>query len=297
MNKTSQSKLEKYLVSDHSVSFSEDIASCPIPNTPEIQANSHYFSNPVWAKIYFDACHRSALFKQRWVAAVGSWDDQIVVDIGCGPGNLYANLGGTPKLLIGVDIARGSLVMAEQIGYTPLLADAHELPLVSGFADVVAINASLHHCEDMPKVLAEAARLVRPDGLLVVDHDPQLSAWNYKGLGMLLYKMRLSLIYRFFLRNLYVPDEERTQALATEVHHHPGAGVTPELFAEVLKPLGFTVKLYPHNNNIGADALAGDMGNPPHWRYRAGQWLSGINPYSPEAALSLMCVAVRQSST
>ncbi len=30
------------------------------------------------------------------------------VDIGCGPGNLYATLGGSPKLLIGVDISRTS---------------------------------------------------------------------------------------------------------------------------------------------------------------------------------------------
>lgn len=39
----------------------------------------------------------------------------------------------------------------------------------------------------MNKVLVEAARLVRPGGLLISDHDPQRSAWNWKGLGMLLY--------------------------------------------------------------------------------------------------------------
>jgi SAM-dependent methyltransferase len=294
MNIPAQSLLETYLVSDRSVKFIEDIATTSIPDTPEIQANSYYFSHPVWAKTYFDACHRDAAFKQRWDAAAGSWDNKIVVDIGCGPGNLYANLSGTPKLLIGVDVARGALEMAQQIGYTPLLADAHNLPLISGFADIVAVNATLHHCQDMPKVLAEAARLVRPGGILVVDHDPQLSAWNYKGLGMLLYKLRLGFIYRFFLRDLYIPDEERKYALATEVHHHPGSGVMPALFEGVLKPMGFTVKLYPHNNNIGSDALSGVIGDPPHWRYRAGQYLSGINPYSPEAALSLMCVAVRQ---
>lgn len=293
MNKYEKSDLEKYLVSDHSVDFSENIPTSPIPDTSEIKANSHYFSHPVWAKTYFDVCHRSASFNQRWTAASGSWNDKIVVDIGCGPGNLYANLGGHPKLLIGVDVAKGSLEMAQKIGYTPLLADAHNLPLISEFADIVAINASLHHCKDMSKVLKEAARLVRPGGTLVVDHDPQLTAWNYKGLGMVLYKMRLGLIYRFFLRNLYVPDEERQQALATEVHHRPGSGVTPTLFEEILKPMGFKVNLYPHNNNIGADALNGIIGDPPHWRYRMGQFLSGINPYSSEAALSLMCVAVR----
>lgn len=295
MNTVGQSKLEPFLTLNHQVDLESDISEAPIANTPEIEANSFYFSDLEWAKTYFDACHRDVAFKERWLAAAGSWDDKIVVDVGCGPGNLYANLGGKPKLLIGVDVARGSLKMAQQIGYTPLRADAHNTPLVTGFADIVAVNASLHHCTDMSKVLAESARLVRLDGVLVVDHDPQLTAWNYKGIGLLLYKIRLGVIYRFFLRNLDVPDEERTYALATEVHHQPGHGVTKDLFHETLEPMGFEVKVYPHNNMIGADALKGICGNPPHWRYRLGQFLSGINPYSSEAALSLMCVAVRKS--
>lgn len=285
--------LQPFVTSNHAVDFNRAIPSHPIPKTPEIEANSFYFSHPEWAKTYFEACHRDAKFKQRWLAAAGAWDDKIVVDVGCGPGNLFANLGGKPKLLIGVDVAEGSLKMAQQLGYVPLLADAHNMPLKSEFADIVAVNATLHHCDDMEKVLVECARLVKPGGMLVIDHDPQLSAWNYKGLGLLLYQIRLGVIYRFLFRKLYVPQEERMKALATEVHHKPGHGVTQELFYKTLDSLGFTVKVYPHNNAIGAEALEGDRGNPPHWRYRLGQLLSGINPYAPEAALSLMCVAIK----
>ena len=293
MNCNHSSVLQSFLSPGNDVDFESNIPCDSISNTPAIQANSFYFNNPQWARTYFEACHRDAAFKERWIAAAGAWDDKIVVDIGCGPGNLFANLGGTPKTLIGVDVAQGSLEMAQQLGYVPLLADAHDLPLISGFADIVAVNASLHHCDDMPKVLAEAARLVKPGGVLVIDHDPQLTAWNYKGLGMFFYNIRLTVLYRFFLKNLHVPDEERKSALATEVHHQPGHGVTPDLFLQTLEPMGFKVKLYPHNNAIGAAACAGNYGNPPHWRYRIGQLLSGINPYSSEAALSLMCVATR----
>ena len=35
---------------------------------------------------------------------MGSWDDKIVVDIGCKHLYLYATLGGKPRLLIGVDM-------------------------------------------------------------------------------------------------------------------------------------------------------------------------------------------------
>ncbi len=292
-----QASLEQFLRLEEQVKNSDGLWIDNFRETSSIQANSAYFSHPVWAETYLNACHQDAFFRERWYAAAGLWDDKIVVDVGCGPGNLFANLGGKPALLIGIDVAPGSLKMAKAIGYTPLLADAHNIPLVSEFADVVVVNATLHHCDDMAKVLAESARLVRPGGVLVVDHDPQLAGWNYKGLGLLLYQLRLGFIYRFFLRDLYVPDEERLSALATEVHHRPGHGVTRDLFLETLKPLGFEVNLYPHNNAIGADALLGDWGKPPHWRYRLGQFLSGINCWSADAALTLMCVATRNISS
>lgn len=296
---TSTSILQCFLTSSDEINWhSSHIPTHQSLSNPSslIQANSYFFGHPQWAKTYFESCHRSARFKDRWQAAMGSWDGKVVVDIGCGPGNLFATLGGSPDVLIGVDVSAGALEMAEQIGYTPLLADAHKLPFVSEFADLVVVNATLHHCEDMAKVLTEAARLVVPGGLLVTDHDPQLQAWDYKGLALFLYEVRLP-FYKFVLRDLYLDSEQRTHLLATEIHHQPGEGVTSDLFYQNLEPLGFTVKLYPHNNDIGAEALDGNPGKPPHWRYRIGQRLSGIDPSSSEAALSLMCVARRDKKT
>jgi ubiquinone/menaquinone biosynthesis C-methylase UbiE len=291
----SQSGIAQFLQPDADITW--DRGSIPIANnfklTPAIAANSYYFGHPKWAKTYYDACHRTIAFKERWQAVMGNWNGKVVVDIGCGPGNLYAALGGSPEAIIGVDVALVALEMAQQLGYAPLLADAHQLPLSSGFADIVTLNATLHHCDDMATVLAEAARLVRPGGLLVVDHDPQLSAWNYKGLARALYNIRFWL-YHWFFRDLDYEPTERQFALQTEIHHHPGAGVTAELFEQILLPLGFSLQLYPHNQTVGAELLQGEYGKFPHWRYPVGQLLSGLNPRSPEAALSLMCVARRE---
>ncbi|MEL7071855.1 MAG: class I SAM-dependent methyltransferase [Cyanobacteria bacterium J06581_3] len=285
---------EGFLDPDSFVTYEDGMHTVELPDTPEIRANQRYFDKPAWAKTYLKYCHRDNFFKERWRAAAGSWDNQIVVDVGCGPGNLYATLGGIPKLLIGVDVSKGSLKIAQKAGYTPLLADAHQIPLVSAFADLVVVNATLHHCADMAAVLIESARLVRPGGLLIVDHDPQLSAWNYKGLGLALYKIRLSIIYRFFLRKLHIPLEERIAALETEIHHRPGHGITTELFSGTLPQLGFDIDIYPHNNAIGAAALEGNWGPQPHWRYRFGQILSGINPFVSTSTLSLMCIGTKQ---
>ncbi len=99
-----------------------DIPVCKIPNpTLAIQANSYYFGHPIWSKGYFEACHRDEAFASRWRAVISNWQNKIVVDIGCGPGNLYATLGdrcGKPQLLIGVDVSAGALKMAQTLGYT-----------------------------------------------------------------------------------------------------------------------------------------------------------------------------------
>ncbi len=266
-----------------------------------IEANSYYFGHPNWGMNYFAACHRDPAFQARWRQVIGNWQDKVVVDIGCGPGNVYASLMdqapesfGKPRLLIGVDVSAGALKMAKQIGYVPLQADAQNLPLISGFADIVIVNATLHHCDDMAKVLAEAARIVRPGGLLITDHDPQRSAWNYQGIALLLWKLRLPL-YRLMKRGGHATQEEQDWALATEAHHKPGDGMVQELYTQTLQPLGFEVDLYPHNHSMGTEVFAGNYGKADR-KYYWGQRLSGISPETPEAALSLMCVARRVSA-
>jgi SAM-dependent methyltransferase len=287
--------LADYLASDSSLDWSnQSLPTCQISNhSPALEANAYYFGHPEWAKNYFDACHRDDAFKSRWLAATGSWDDKIVVDIGCGPGNVYATVGGSPKLLIGVDVSRGGLEMAQKIGYTPLLADAQNLPLISGFADIVAVNATLHHCDNMEKTLSEAARLVRPGGVLVTDHDLQLSAWNFKGIALLMWKLRLPL-YRMMKRGGHSTADEQTWGLATEAHHNPRDGMTPEFYHKILEPMGFTVNVYPHNHTVGAEVFQGNYGRSVR-KYRVAQRLSGLNPDSPLAALSLMCVAKKDA--
>jgi len=261
-------------------------------NTYGIIANSYFFGHPEWGRSYFKESHRDETFKERWERATGIWDNKIVVDIGCGPGNVFATLGGNPRLLIGVDVSSGALEIAQEVGYAPLLADAHHLPLIDGLADLVIANATLHHCDRMAEVLAEAARLVRPGGLLVTDLDPQASAWQLKGLGLWLRQLKWQPLYRLVTGRLHTTSQARAR-LATEIHNtHPGDGVTPEMYHEVLEPLGFTVQLFPHNQFTGAGVLDGERGRAPA-RVRLCQRLSGINPDSVEAAQSVMCVARR----
>jgi ubiquinone/menaquinone biosynthesis C-methylase UbiE len=256
-----------------------------------LTANATYFGNAEWAKEYLDFCHRDEHFRSRWLAAAGDWSGKVVIDLGCGPGNVFATLGGRPELLVGVDVAGGSLELASRLGYTAVLADAAHTPFRSEVADIVVINASLHHCDDMGAVLREAARLVKPNGLLVTDHDPQLTAWDYKGLAKLMWDARLW-VYRATRHGFHKTGSQQSWGLRTEVHHQPGDGVTKDFFRRTLEPLGFQVSVHPHNHQIGADALKGEVG-PAQWKYRMGNVLSGRDPAAATSALSLMCIARR----
>ncbi|QYO68137.1 class I SAM-dependent methyltransferase [Leptolyngbya sp. 7M] len=275
--------------------FDNNILAFPISrNTFSLKANRYYFGHPKWSRNYLAACHQNSTFKERWKTAIDSWQDQIVVDIGCGPGNIYRALRdhlGKPRLLIGIDISPGGLQIAQELGYTPILADAHHLPFVDGFADVVTLNAALHHCDDMDQVLREAARLVKPRGLLVTDHDPQRTAWKDGPFARWIWNARLPL-YRWTKRGGHATIEEQYWSTATEVHHKPGDGVTTDFFHRNLDPLGFAVKCYPHSGG-GTEVLQGNYGRPQP-KMQLVQWLTGIDSSLPEAALLLMCVARKQ---
>ncbi|RZJ88399.1 MAG: class I SAM-dependent methyltransferase, partial [Hymenobacter sp.] len=219
-------KLTPFLQPTATVLEREHYVEIPIQSYSEgLQANAYYFNHPEWAEEYLTYCHRSEAFRGRWQAALGDWTGKVIVDIGCGPGNIFATLQGKPELLIGIDVAPKSLELAKQLGYTTVLADATSLPFQSGFADIVVLNAALHHCEDMAAILAEAARLVKPGGLLVTDHDPQLSAWDYKGPAKLLWNARL-VIYKLLRQGMHKTDSQQQWGLACEIHHKPGHGVT-----------------------------------------------------------------------
>jgi len=273
--------------------WKDNILSFPIQNSSRsFIANSYYFGHPVWARNYLAVVHRDHKFQERWLAVTGSWQNKIVVDIGCAPGNVYASLRdrvGVPKLLLGVDVSQGGLAIAQELGYVPILADAQKLPLKSSFADLVVLNAALHHCDDMTKMLAEAARIVRPGGLLVTDQDLQETMWRNNWIAHAVWNLRLP-IYRLLRRGGHATSEEQHWCQATEAHHMPGDGVTEAFFRETLEPMEFEVNLYPHNLNVGAEILQGERGKQA-WNIGLAQRLSGRDPNSVEGALVMMCVA------
>lgn len=90
-----------------------------------------------------------------------------VLDIGCGSGFIAYHLGAMLHVPVqGVDIAPATLA---PIVYQPFTGK--ELPFPDGSFDVALFCYVLHHAQDAPALLAEARRVLRPGGRVVVYED------------------------------------------------------------------------------------------------------------------------------
>lgn len=101
----------------------------------------------------------------------------VLLDVGCGAGLLAPHVRGKGYRHVGLDLVRSALEQAGAHGVTPVTADAGALPLADGCADVVVAGEILEHVPDLPAAVAEACRVLRPGGLLVLDtlNDTALS--------------------------------------------------------------------------------------------------------------------------
>jgi SAM-dependent methyltransferase len=101
------------------------------------------------------------------------FDGKVVVDIG--PGPLGFPDACPARVSIGVEplaeLYREHGLLLEGSDAIYLSVGAESIPLVSGCVDVIVARNSLDHVDDPQAVLAEAQRLLRPGGTLILNFD------------------------------------------------------------------------------------------------------------------------------
>jgi 2-polyprenyl-6-hydroxyphenyl methylase/3-demethylubiquinone-9 3-methyltransferase len=118
---------------------------------------------------------RGAFVMLHWLAAARgalvppAQGDAVLVDLGCGAGLLAPHVAGKGYRHVGVDVTTSALEQARVHGVAPVRGNVGRVPLRSGCADVVVAGEILEHVTDLPQAVAEACRLLRPGGLLVID--------------------------------------------------------------------------------------------------------------------------------
>jgi ubiquinone/menaquinone biosynthesis C-methylase UbiE len=95
--------------------------------------------------------------------------DAPVLEVGIGTGLVAAGLRGLGFTVTGVDLAPAMLSRArERLGPVVAVGDAARLPVRDDAVDQVVVVWLLHLVPDLPAVLAELARVLRPGGRLLV---------------------------------------------------------------------------------------------------------------------------------
>ncbi len=111
---------------------------------------------------------------------------RLTLDIGCGEGRLSRDLKALGHTVVGIDSSPTMIRNAREADASieVHLADAASLPLPDGVADLAIAFMSLQDMDDMPAAIAEAARVVEPDGrlCLAIVH-PLNSAGTFAGEG------------------------------------------------------------------------------------------------------------------
>lgn len=113
-----------------------------------------------------------------WLVGLIDWPERgDVLETGCGPGHLWVNVAPLlPRLRLTLtDLSEGMLQAAraavEPVASLELVAtpacDAQDLPFPDDSFDVVVANHMLYHVPQPERAVAEFARVLRPDGVLM----------------------------------------------------------------------------------------------------------------------------------
>lgn len=112
----------------------------------------------------------------HWLAAararlvpLATRPDSMLIDIACGAGLLAPHVALLGHRHVGVDLSATALPLALGHGVLAVRGDALALPFADACADVVVAGEVLEHVTDLSAAVAEACRVLRPGGTLVVD--------------------------------------------------------------------------------------------------------------------------------
>ena len=127
-----------------------------------------------------------------WARALGHLLPPVdVVDIGCGEGYLTVEVARWAKRVIAIDRSPAVLTRAKALAGRRRAAnivfkrgELDRLPLEAASVDIALLSQALHHAVDPAQALAEAARVVRPGGkVLVLDLRDHGEDWVREKLG------------------------------------------------------------------------------------------------------------------
>lgn len=141
-------------------------------------------------------------------------DGGRMVDVGCSTGDFIWEMSRQPGwAALGIDISLAAVAYArDQLGVTGAVGVLNAAPLPDGSLDAITMWNVFEHVYDPRTVIAEAARLLRPGGVLVITH-PNLDSLDRRLFGHTWIGYELP-------RHIYLYPSELLRALMAEYGLH-----------------------------------------------------------------------------
>jgi ubiquinone/menaquinone biosynthesis C-methylase UbiE len=110
--------------------------------------------------------HATRGFIDDLLDAAGVGTGMRVLDLACGPGHVASAVAERGALPVGLDFSSAmiALARADHPGILFAAGDAEALPFTEDSSDAVVANFGIHHVAEPTRALAEARRVLRPDG-------------------------------------------------------------------------------------------------------------------------------------
>ncbi|MFE6176468.1 class I SAM-dependent methyltransferase [Streptomyces sp. NPDC056464] len=117
---------------------------------------------------------------ERWCADADAADlevlrrcEGVVLDVGCGPGRLVAELGRQGRRVLGVDVSAAAVARTQRLGGPALRRSVFEpLPGEGRWGTALLIDGNVGIGGDPATLLARMAQLLAPGGLLIAETVP-----------------------------------------------------------------------------------------------------------------------------
>ena len=115
------------------------------------------------------------MYRAEVLARVAGVPGRDVLEVGCGEGMMFD---GTEMMPVQMDVSWTRVARALGKARYLLCGDGYELPFAAASFDVVLLIAVLEHTREPQRALAEAKRVLKPGGrvVIVVPNDATMSA-------------------------------------------------------------------------------------------------------------------------
>lgn len=139
-------------------------------NQPVLDYGESTYEQDFWqnkGRAYEDAVERRAL--RALLPPTGG----RLVDVGAGFGRLAGLYKGYEQVILldySPDLLRDARMRLQPDPPLTLAANFYNIPLADGACDTAVMVRALHHAADVPAVLRELRRILRPGGTLILEH-------------------------------------------------------------------------------------------------------------------------------